>query len=202
MLVIKKSCRFLLTYMIFLVIIFVLCYNFFRNVVGVNNMREEILNSIKRDYQSLKEKQKEDNQIMARYLELEKNDLVQEYLQLKSRVQVSKYKLSDDDLLDISYRGNSFYVDQTNEIYVCLGEVLMSGKDVYKRYVNLEDERDSVLVADYEADLFEVNHKIVYLNDDNVSCSKKFHDVQLDFLRTSIDYDQEKAISKVLKKRY
>ena len=31
-------------------------------------------------------------------------------------------------------------------------------------------------------------------NDDNVSCSKKFHDVQLDFLRTSIDYYQEKAI--------
>lgn len=165
-------------------------------------MKEEILNLIKRDYQSLKEKQKRDRQIMARYLELENNELVQEYLALKSKIQGNRYQLTDDDLLETSYRGNSFYMDQTNEIYACLGEVLMSNKDIYRRYMNIEDERDSVLIPEEQCEIFEKSHQIVYFNDDYGNFSKKFHDVQLDFLRTSINYNQEKAINKVLTKRY
>ena len=181
----------------------------FYMLVGVKLfMKNEVLESIKQQYEWLKIQQLRYQSIFDRLKRLEENEFVREYLELSSSVKNIKRKdvcLSEDDLIEVSYLGNVCYIEDTNGIYVCVGEVDLHEMTRYKRYINIESSKDSVLVPLDECEMFEKTHQVVFMNmvpHDVYSAIRKYRDAQKDFIKTAIEEGQEKACQKVLSKKY
>ena len=170
-------------------------------------MREELLDVIRNSYVNMKKRQKKNQEVIDRVKCLEKNEFVREYLDLKLKIdKVYSSEMSDDEVIDVSIQGISSYVDNTNEIYVCLGEYYLSyKKEKYKRYMNIENENDFYLIAYDECEEFEKNHHVIlldYVGNDIFDILNKYREIQMDFFKTAIKENQEKACRKVLTKKY
>ena len=74
-------------------------------------MKDEVLNLMKKSYGALKNKQNEDIKRLEKLKQLEQNEIVQEYLKLKSYFGKYGYaykELTDDDLLETAFMGIVF----------------------------------------------------------------------------------------------
>ena len=172
-------------------------------------MREDVLISIKRDFENLQNQQKKFEEIWNRIEELENREDVVEYLKLKSlvsNVKTGRRFLNSDEMLEISFRGNMMHMDETNEIYVCLGIFCLTrnincgkSKEIYKRYVNVENQFDSVLIPISDAFDFEREHLVVFPKKNGYD---GYHEVQMDFIKTSVCEGQGNACKKILSKKY
>ena len=161
-------------------------------------MKEEVLESIRKTFERLTEQRKESKIIWDRIDELEQNDLIKEYIELKSkvsRINPRKKYLTDDEILEISLEGNIIKANETNNIYVCLGTIKMSNQKYYKRYMNLEDRNDSYLISINNCQEFEQTHTVILLTKNN-----QYNEIRKEFERISLEEGQEKAYCKILRK--
>ena len=167
-------------------------------------MRDEVLETIRVHYEYLNDRRKEEIRMYERMKQLENNEVVKEYLNLKSNIRMGCNTLSSDDLIEVAFHGNEYDIDETNNIYVCLGEFAI-GQDRVKRYMNVENERDFYLVPLDECNNFEESHKVIIIankKDKAFYLNNKFREIQLDFLREAVNSNQKRACRKILSKKY
>ncbi len=169
-------------------------------------MKEEVLNLIKESYKKSLNRREKDKEIWNRLNELEQNEFVQEYLKLRSTVSnidPNKKYLSNDEILELSYRENTGYIDETNKIYVCLDSIFLTHiygiEYKYNRYINIENQFDTHLIPLEDCNKFESSHQVIYPT--NLS-RKSYHEIQMDFIKTCIHDGQEQACKKILSKKY
>ena len=173
-------------------------------------MSNEVLEMIRESYNSLLVKKNKEKEDLKRLEQLEKNDIVREYLNLKNSLLMpnNQYRmLSDDELIEAAFQGYKNCIVETNCIYVCLGEFAFGReKKLYKRYMNIEKSDDAVLIPLEECLEFEKNHEVVFVSgiDDGFKhiFDNRYEEVQRDFLREAINGNQEKACHRVLSKKY
>lgn len=165
-------------------------------------MKQETLIKIKESYERLEKKQKKIEKIWDRVDDLEKNPLIKEYLNLKEQIKLLDYKernLSDSDLLEVCANSYLTYMEDTNDIYVCLGIVFLTEKGIkrkYKRYINLESSNDNKLIPIEQCELFESIHSVV-----EVSYPTEYKEIQKKFILNAMVEGQDIACQKVLSRR-
>ena len=186
-------------------------------------MKEEIVIRMKEELKS-GETIKKDSSRIKRIKELEKNEIVKEYLKLLSIYGAMPKEISynDENAIDSTIDDALSLIDKdsTNGIYVYLGTfeyidlsefadgvdevVKRNDKNAYKRkYFNIErEEVTEVPIA--LCNKFEKENRILYLGDswdyyfsDAIDDAKR---IQREFFKSVIDYDQEKAVKTILKK--
>lgn len=186
-------------------------------------MKNEIVIRMKEELKS-GETNKKDSSRIKKIKELEKNEIVKEYLKLLSMygAMPKKISYSQENVID-SIIDNALSLidkDSTNRIYVYLGTykyidlsefddgvdevVKRDDKSAYKReYFNIE-RKEVTEVPIALCDKFEKENIILYLKD---SWEYYFSDakddakrIQREFFKTVIDYDQEKAVKTIIKK--
>lgn len=184
-------------------------------------MKEEILQLIKKEYYEIKEKKDNICNLMDKIAELEKNDIVREYLQLKEELQTIDYKnimrYSDKNMIDLAYGKYSHLIDKTNGIYVYLGtysrgtccdiehgtSLFRVGRNDsranYREYGNLEKYHPVMIPID-KCEEFERNNKIIYLK--GYFLESHFYKIQSEFIKDAVEYGQEEACKRVLSKKY
>lgn len=166
-------------------------------------MKEEVLKNIRNSYVRMKNQQKENRKIYDRLERLKQNKAVQEYLDLQLKLK-NLSDMTDEEMIDVSVQEFSSYIDKTNQIYVCLGEYLLDNMK-YKRYMNVEKNGDSFLIASCDSLDFEKNHLVIFFDDyekESFKIGNKFREIQFDFFKTAIRDGQEEACRRVLTKKY
>lgn len=181
-------------------------------------MNEEILNAIKKDYNDRKNKKDRTIKIKKRILELEKHKVVKEYLML-----LDELNELDDSILnekENSVISTILYryirkIDETNGIYIYLGTYKNScfcdiehgsGVDRVNRYDSKAEfciyrdleQADCVEIPINDCDEFENTHRIIYPN--TFLEESYYYRLQVEFIRDAMEYGQEEAVAKVLKK--
>ena len=168
-------------------------------------MSDEVLEMIRKSYNSLFEKREKEVEKIKRIKQLEDNELVREYLDLTNSLFMYKkgYEiLSDDDLIDAAFSGSASYITDTNKIYVCLGEYRIGSEGIFKRYVNVEKTSDMLLIPLNDSLKFEKENKVIFVSESDDYFNSKYREVQRDFLREAINSNQEEARRRVLSKDY
>ena len=146
-------------------------------------MEEEILQKIKDDYVRRKEERANLLNLMGEIAKLEENETVKKYLALTEELASVKFKknllVSDEELLDLSFRSNCYSIKKTNNIYVCLGtfrldnicDIVHGPSDIrlnrddpraeYRIYRNIEDGFSEQIPIKKCAE-FEATHKVIF----------------------------------------
>ena len=174
-------------------------------------MKDEILGKI-RDYAVSKMEETEAfNDKVRRIKELEEDPKVREYSLLIHSINGNPrmISLNEGDILQLAFRQyvNEINLDDTNGVYVYMGtyvnenehekRVREATEDSYRKYWNIElGTYTHVSLADYEK--FEEEHIVI-----SVDCINEFElyrNIQNDFLKESINSNQEEAVKLVLSK--
>lgn len=177
-------------------------------------MKNETLDLIKKDAAYKKNETEMFNATVNRIIELESNPAVQEYSRLlKSIVGIPRIiNLSEKDIYELAFRQHAGEIksDDSNGIYVCMG-VFAHDKvtnfyyrtnnsdcgPLYKKYQDIE--LGNVVLVDLDkTEEFEKDNYVI-----NIDCADEvnlFRDVQWDFIRESINNDQDSAIRLIHKK--
>ncbi len=167
-------------------------------------MKEELLERIREQYHRLERIREEDKKRWERIKELETKEIIKEYLSLTNMEGKSNFRrryLTNDEMLEISLRGNMGYIDETNKIYVCLGKVKLSNNlknNEYKRYMNIEKTSDSILIPLEKCEEFEKNNQVVFPEKIGIN---NYNEIQIEFIKTAVYEGQDKACKKILTKR-
>lgn len=184
-------------------------------------MREDILELIKKNSESRKEKKDKLINLVKRMKELRENEAVREYLNLVEQIESSNYvkmiSNSDESILISSFRCHMYLIEDTNEIYLCMGAYMLEDtcdiehgpKDIrlndrdprvqYKKYMDIEKEY-CICVPINECEEFEASHKIIFTN--NLQTRKIYRNIQKEFISTALEEGQEKACQKILNKKW
>lgn len=182
-------------------------------------MKEEILQSIKKEYQEKKQQQNNTIEILKKIEELEQNEIVKEYLNLTEQINTVDYSQiiaqNKDDLLESAFRKHSNLIKETNGIYVCLGTFMMDNicdiehgpsdyrvrrndpKAEYRVYQDLENYNTKQIPIK-QCEEFENTHTVIIPK--TILTEKYYYELQREFLKNAVKYGQEKACQKVLKK--
>lgn len=177
-------------------------------------MNSEFLKNVKMDFAEKKCERERLARLFDELTILRTNPYVRRYLQLvqydssANREFASK---SEEALLNDLFCQYSYRINETNNIYFCLGYFFLDdelkevpilsfdGGDVYKKYIDLEDESKVVRVPFEDVDNFEKRFSIIYSKSNNLYDSDYF-ELQRNFFMTSVRDTQESAISLVLSK--
>lgn len=177
-------------------------------------MNSEFLKNVKLDFIEKKNERERLARLFDELTILRTNPYVRRYLQLvqydssANREFASK---SEEALLNDLFCQYSYRINETNNIYFCLGYFFLDdelkevpilsfdGGDVYKKYIDLEDESKVVRVPFEDVDNFEKRFSIIYSKSNNLYDSDYF-ELQRNFFMTSVRDTQESAISLVLSK--
>ena len=177
-------------------------------------MNSEFLKNVKLDFIEKKNERERLARLFDELTTLRTNPYVRRYLQLvqydssANREFASK---SEEALLNDLFCQYSYRINETNNIYFCLGYFILDdelkevpilsfdGEDVYKKYIDLEDESKVVRVPFEDVDNFEKRFSIIYSKSNNLYDSDYF-ELQRNFFMTSVRDTQESAISLVLSK--
>ena len=164
-------------------------------------MDEKVLNSVKNSYERLKILHERDMKDFERIHQLEQNALVREYIELSSRHSGdSEEYWSDNELLELAMESHEHEIIETNGIYFCIGLVYLAdyAKNEYKRYINLEQPHDNILLPIASCYQFENTHEVIFTN--SRFPFQEYYKLRRIFFQTAIKEGQEKARLKVLKK--
>ena len=177
-------------------------------------MNSEFLKNVKLDFIEKKNERERLARLFDELTILRTNPYVRRYLQLvqydssANREFASK---SEEALLNDLFCQYSYRINETNNIYFCLGYFFLDdelkevpilsfdGGDVYKKYIDLEDESKVIRVPFEDVDNFEKRFSIIYSKSNNLYDSDYF-ELQRNFFMTSVRDTQESAISLVLSK--
>lgn len=184
-------------------------------------MKQELLDSIRKEFDMKKEKRKKLKEKQKRKAELEQNKWVKEYLELKEelsdRDNLQLVNQTDSEILERSFRNHIHMIDgDTNEIYVYLGtyrytdeiDIVHTARDDrvdrnspkadYRLYKNIEDDLDTQQVPIGRCDEFEKEHKIIILK----TClpGEKFYQIQKEFMELAVKKGQTEACKQILEK--
>lgn len=177
-------------------------------------MNSEFLKNVKLDFIEKKNERERLARLFDELTTLRTNPYVRRYLQLvqydssANREFASK---SEEALLNDLFCQYSYRINETNNIYFCLGYFILDdelkevpilsfdGEDVYKKYIDLEDESKVVRVPFEDVDNFEKRFSIIYSKSNNLYDSDYF-ELQRNFFMTSVRDTQESAINLVLSK--
>ena len=186
-------------------------------------MKEDLLNSIKKDYLEKKALKAEVSNLIGRIKKLEDNEYVKEYFRLKEELESFPYERmiveTDLDLLSRSFRPYLYANKETNGIYLYMGaykrnffcdiehgssdyRLHRNDSDVeYCMYKDIETEvYDYVQVPIEKCDEFERTHNVIipktWLND------ALYYEIQRDFFNMAVNEGQEVACQKILSKKY
>ena len=182
-------------------------------------MKEEMLQSIKKDYENQKELRDNTIKSLEKLKELENNEIVKEYLNLKEKLQLLKYERiinqTDTEIINTLFRRNMYSNKDTNEIYVCLGSFKLDNVyDIehgpsdfrvrrddptaeYRIYKDIENENYIQLAID-KCEKFENTHKVIIPK--TILTDKYYYELQKEFILTAVEEGQEKACQKILAK--
>lgn len=183
-------------------------------------MKQELLDSIKKEFNMKKERRKELKKKQKRKNELDQNKWVREYLELKEelsdRDNLQLVNQTDSEILVKSFRNSIYMIDgDTNEIYVYIGTYMYtdyvdivhpprdcrvdrnSTKANYRLYKNIENE-DIRQVHITRCDEFEKEHKIIILK--TYLSDYQFHKIQKEFIELAVKKGQDEACKQILKK--
>jgi len=178
-------------------------------------MKDEILDKIKKSALEKRRDTDEFNRKVSRILELQENPLVKEYSTLLNSIVGNPrfIVLEDSDIYDLAYRQHSKEIlpEDTNGIYVFMGtfmynsntggyEVRVSDDDPkanYRKYWDIE--LGSVTSVDvFYSEAFEATHTIIKGKEkDEIQL---FRRIQNEFIKESIEQNQDTAIKLILKK--
>ena len=175
-------------------------------------MDNEFLKNIKKDLADKRIERERMSKLFDELSVLRTNPYVKRYLQLVQYDSVANRQFaskSEDGLLDDLFSHYFNRIDETNNIYFCLGyfminedmdEVSVSScenDEIYKKYVDLEDESKVVRVSLKDVANFESKYSIIYSKFNNLYQSD-YYELQKMFFLTSVKDTQENAISLVL----
>lgn len=180
-------------------------------------MKEEKLKVIKEEYHERKEMKKNIENMMVRIEELKENEFVKEYLGLLNKLHKVNYKdilnWTDDMMLDAAICRNIRNIEETNDIYVCLGTFILTDiYDIehgprdsrvnrndpsaeYRIYQDLECD-ESIRIPIKLCEEFEKNHRIIY--PDVYNTWGFYYKMQREFIEEAIATNQETACTKIL----
>ncbi len=184
-------------------------------------MKEEILQKIKKEYQSRCDLQKDIKNMESRLEKLEQVPEVREYLSLLDKLEevdndrVLKWK--NDKMISDAYSLYRKEIDETNGIFVCLGTFRISNEadivhgrsDIrlsyddstaeFRSYVDLEKSMlDSFSLPISLCSDFESQHTVIFPS--VFSSERYFYQLQKEFLNDAISSGQEQAVHNVLVK--
>ena len=178
-------------------------------------MENEVYKKIVDEYINNKGKQEKYKKLLEKKELLEQDENVKEYLSIIKTI--NKYNKSsfikdNEQLILNSFNNYSYQIKDTNNIYVYIGTYCYAvainfkgtiDKSVdrddpnadYRLYINLEKFMDSKKIPIDESEKFEKTHRIVYAKN-----RQEYIALQKQFIIDSVNYDQETAIQKILKK--
>lgn len=177
-------------------------------------MNNEFLKNVRKDLADKKVERERMAKLFEELTVLRTNPYVRRYLQLvqydssANREFASK---SEEGLLNDLFLHYSNRISETNNIYFCLGYFMLDDKlnevsvssvedgEVYKKYIDLEDETKIVRVPLVDVDSFESSFSIIHSKFNNLYDSE-YYELQKIFFMTSVKDTQESAISLVLSK--
>lgn len=195
---------------------------------NLKRLKEEYKNyhEAKIEYDELNNKK---DKLQLELKEMENNEIIKQYLIKKGKFDAiesdivdllagkGRYlKYSEETLL--VFIGATYY---SNDIYVCVGEFpekydtkygyiylsdfkskqilpINSNDSIYRAYIDIESRREMIILKSRCND-FENRNMVLYPNDEDPF--DFFERVRLIFFKTCVDYNQEKAIAKVLELR-
>lgn len=180
-------------------------------------MENWLLEEIKADYVRRKEERANLNKLYSELAELEATPQVKRYLALQEEIKRVKFikniMVSDEELLDLSFRTHQYRIKNTNEIYVCLGtfrldsccDIVHGPSDIrlkyddpkaeYRTYRNIEDGY-SKQIAIKNCPQFEVTHKVIF--PETSRTDRFYYELQREFITAMIEEGQEVACAKIL----
>lgn len=182
-------------------------------------MKQELLNLLKEELQSIKKENEEHNKMIKRIKELQKNPDVIEYLKLINLLDgdLKEIKSSDKEIITSFYHHylSKIEKEDTNNIYVYLGtyknndeidvvhgstdfRVNYNSKDAnYRIYKNIEYPYvQSIPIS--MCDEFEKNH--IVIKPKSYFKEREYYEIQKDFFTHAIKTNQESAKKMILKK--
>lgn len=122
---------------------------------------------------------------------------------------------SEENLINVIYYKYEPKIKDTNNIYYCFGtykyneetdlehrskDVLVDRNDpnaIYRLYVNIENEMDIKKIPILDCKEFERNNHILNINN-HYNGYEKYYELKDEFIKTSINESQEKAVIKIL----
>lgn len=181
-------------------------------------MERELIEKIKQEIVDLKKQQENVRDSLMELDILKNSPSVLRYIELlefdteKNRKFISK---DDDGLLrDVYYRYGR-RINDTNKFYFCLGTykhsvecdiehgfgyVALNIDDpsaLFRIYINIEDETDSVHIPIKECEMFENSNRVIFPGKSCLNLSL-YYKVSYDFFKTTILEGQAVAVKKVL----
>ena len=177
-------------------------------------MNSDFLKNVKKDLADKRVERERMAKLFEELTLLRTNPFVRRYLQLvqydssANREFASK---SEESLLDDLFLHYSGRISETNNIYFCLGYFMLNDElkevsvssceegEVYKKYIDLEDESKVVRVPYIDVENFEKKYSIIHSECSNLYDSE-YYQLQKMFFMTSVKDTQESAISLVLSK--
>ena len=176
-------------------------------------MKEDILEKIRKERDSIIKSIQEDNERKRRLKELLNKSLIKEFMKLSeltfdedlSMSVINKNKIVSQIIEE--YKEFEFDPEDTNQIYLCTGKdwhfILMDGiyvLDIIGEpesikcgwYCNVESSIDNYLIPIEECDEFEKYHTVIFHHD--------YDKIQSEFITRAVNDSQENAIKMILKK--
>ena len=183
-------------------------------------MEQEILNKIRKSYKDGLKRQEKYLEILKQVQELEQDENVKRYIELKNRLgQVDYQKIigeTETQILERAFNSWQYAINETNGIYLCLGTFMMERtcdiehgpKDIrlerndpkaeYRIYRNIEDGYSEV-ISIKNCEQFEKTYKVLFLKDDFFA-DRDFYELQREFMIIAVTKGQREACKKILSK--
>lgn len=184
-------------------------------------MKEEVLQTIKEDYEKTKERRTNILDISKQLATLEGFDMIKEYLKLREELEcVGDKKITEQtesQILNSSFRSHRYLIKETNEIYVCMGTFMLSNTyDIehgptdyrlkrddphaeYRIYKDIEND-ENIRIPINMCEEFESTHKVII---PKTSLTEKyFYLIQKEFIEIAINEGQAVACRKILSKKH
>ena len=180
-------------------------------------MEQEILDKIIKNYNQGLERKKHYEDLLKKITKLEEDEKIKEYITLKKRLEQVDYKKiigeTDSQILDSTFNSYKYMIDDTNEIYVCLGTFMLDNicdivngpSDIrldrddsraeYRIYRNIENNY-SEQIPIRKCEEFEKTHKVIIPN--TTSIERYYYELQKEFITLAVTEGQEKACKKIL----
>ena len=181
-------------------------------------MREEILEKLRQERAKIVGSIQKENARIARLEELSNDPKVKEFMKLsklKSRKKLDNVLIDEDKIVETlmkKYYPDEMPIEETNQVYVCLGKKYMAYRGEwdfptldcdggihksrpYALYTNIECDHDFHIVALSDCEKFEQTHQVIFAG------PYDYYDrIQKDFVLTAVKTDQASALTKVKSK--
>ena len=172
-------------------------------------MTNEDIQIIKEKYEHLKDIKEELLSEEEELKQLEENESVRRYLELKMRIESDKgysyphvKTLSDEDLLEEAISNSK--ISKTNNIYVCIDTFHRTDDYYINEYLNIEcpscNGDYSMFLPSINVEDFEKENIVLY-PPKNVDGEEYFQRIRNMYFETAINYGCNKAMEKILYKK-